>query len=73
MSNPKIIGNAVANLYNIYPFPPETLLNEIPPGYNWRWHWTSAYNFCTGEKPSNYNIRICYEFKILIKFYVRQS
>ena len=58
MSNPKIIGNAVANLYNIYPFPPEPLLDKIPPGYNWRWHWTSAYSFCTGEKPSSCNIRI---------------
>ena len=58
MSNPQTISNAVANLYNTYPFPPEPLLDEPPPGYNWRWHWTSAYNFCTGEKPTHQDIRI---------------
>nr|MDJ0796862.1 class I SAM-dependent methyltransferase [Calothrix sp. MO_167.B12] len=58
MSDSQTISTAVANLYNTYPFPPEPLLDEPPPGYNWRWHWTSAYNFCTGEKPTRQDIRI---------------
>jgi 2-polyprenyl-3-methyl-5-hydroxy-6-metoxy-1,4-benzoquinol methylase len=49
---------AVRSLYNTYPFPPEPLLNEPPPGYNWRWHWVAAYNFCTGYKPQRQDIRI---------------
>ena len=49
---------AVAQLYNTYPFPPEPLLTEPPPGYNWRWNWLAAYSFCTGQKPSRQNIRI---------------
>jgi len=49
---------AVQRLYNTYPFPPEPLLDEPPPGYNWRWHWQAAYNFCTGSKPPRENIRI---------------
>ncbi len=58
MSDSQTISTAVANLYNTYPFPPEPLLDEAPPGYNWRWHWTSAYNFCTGQKPQRQDIRI---------------
>ena len=58
MSDPQTINTAVANLYNTYPFPPEPLLDEPPPGYNWRWHWPSAYNFCTGVKPNRQDIRI---------------
>ncbi len=58
MSDSQTISNAVAKLYNTYPFPPEPLLDEPPPGYNWRWKWSSAYNFCTGQKPSRENIRI---------------
>ena len=49
---------AVQRLYDTYPFPPEPLLNEPPPGYNWRWNWVAAYNFCTGRKPVKKNIRI---------------
>ena len=49
---------AVQGLYNTYPFPPEPLLDEPPPGYNWRWNWNAAYSFCTGRKPSQQNIRI---------------
>jgi SAM-dependent methyltransferase len=49
---------AVAKLYNTYPFPPEPLLDEPPPGYNWRWNWLTAYNFCTGQKPARQNVRI---------------
>ena len=49
---------AVQSLYNTYPFPPEPLLNEPPPGYNWRWQWTAVHNFCTGRKPSRQTIRI---------------
>ncbi|KST66021.1 class I SAM-dependent methyltransferase [Mastigocoleus testarum] len=58
MSDSQSISNAVAKLYNTYPFPPEPLLDEPPPGYNWRWKWSSAYNFCTGQKPDRENIRI---------------
>ncbi len=58
MSDPQAISTAVANLYNTYPFPPEPLLDEPPPGYNWRWNWLAAYNFCTGRKPARRKIRI---------------
>jgi SAM-dependent methyltransferase len=49
---------AVQKLYDTYPFPPEPLLDEPPPGYNWRWNWLAAYNFCTGQKPQKQDIRI---------------
>ncbi|MBD2653283.1 class I SAM-dependent methyltransferase [Synechocystis sp. FACHB-383] len=49
---------AVQALYNTYPFPPEPLLQEPPPGYNWRWQWTAVHNFCLGRRPSNQKIRI---------------
>ena len=49
---------AVQRLYDTYPFPPEPLLDEPPPGYNWRWNWLAAYNFCTGQKPRRQDIRI---------------
>ncbi|GBO53852.1 3-demethylubiquinone-9 3-methyltransferase [Pseudanabaena sp. lw0831] len=57
MSDPKVSA-AVASLYNTYPFPPEPILDEPPPGYNWRWNWQAAYSFCTGQKPATDNIRI---------------
>ncbi|WP_103669585.1 bifunctional 2-polyprenyl-6-hydroxyphenol methylase/3-demethylubiquinol 3-O-methyltransferase UbiG [Pseudanabaena sp. BC1403] len=57
MSDPKVSA-AVASLYNTYPFPPEPILDEPPPGYNWRWNWQAAYSFCTGQKPAKDNIRI---------------
>jgi SAM-dependent methyltransferase len=49
---------AVQRLYNTYPFPPDPLLDEPPPGYNWRWNWNAAYSFCTGQKPARQDIRI---------------
>lgn len=49
MSDSQAISAAVAKLYNTYPFPPEPLLDEPPPGYNWRWNWLTAYSFCTGQ------------------------
>ena len=52
------VSSAVAKLYDTYPFPPEPMLDEAPPGYNWRWHWPSAYSFCTGRKPSTSKVRI---------------
>ena len=58
MSDPGTVSAAVAKLYDTYPFPPEPLLDEPPPGYNWRWNWLSAYQFCTGRKPSQTAIRI---------------
>ncbi|MEC4892179.1 MAG: class I SAM-dependent methyltransferase [Oscillatoria sp. PMC 1051.18] len=52
------ISTAVQRLYDTYPFPPEPLLDEPPPGYNWRWNWVAAYNFCLGQKPPTPKIRI---------------
>ena len=52
------ISQAVRQLYDTYPFPPEPLLDEPPPGYNWRWNWQTAYSFCTGMKPSRQDVRI---------------
>ncbi|MBW4490128.1 MAG: class I SAM-dependent methyltransferase [Trichocoleus desertorum ATA4-8-CV12] len=58
MSDSQTVSAAVAKLYDTYPFPPEPLLDEPPPGYNWRWNWLAAYNFCTGQKPQKQNVRI---------------
>ena len=58
MSDSQAVNNAVAELYNIYPFPPDPLTDDSPPGYNWRWNWITAYNFCTGQKPARQDIRI---------------
>jgi SAM-dependent methyltransferase len=58
MSDPQAISAAVAKLYDTYPFPPEPILDEPPPGYNWRWNWNTAYSFCTGQKPDRQDIRI---------------
>lgn len=58
MSDSQTVSTAVAKLYDTYPFPPEPLLDEPPPGYNWRWNWLAAYNFCTGQKPQKQDIRI---------------
>ncbi|MEO1210384.1 MAG: class I SAM-dependent methyltransferase [Cyanobacteria bacterium J06638_20] len=58
MSDSQSISTAVAKLYNTYPFPPEPLLDEPPPGYNWRWNWLTAYSFCTGRKPPRQDVRI---------------
>jgi SAM-dependent methyltransferase len=52
------VSAAVAKLYDTYPFPPEPILDEPPPGYNWRWNWLAAYSFCTGRKPQKQDIRI---------------
>ncbi|MTJ11436.1 class I SAM-dependent methyltransferase [Anabaena sp. UHCC 0187] len=52
------VSAAVAKLYDTYPFPPEPILDEPPPGYNWRWNWLAAYNFCTARKPQKQDIRI---------------
>ncbi len=58
MPDSQAISTAVARLYNTYPFPPEPLLDQPPPGYNWRWHWLAAHQFCTGQKPARQDIRI---------------
>jgi SAM-dependent methyltransferase len=58
MSDTQKVSDAVARLYDTYPFPPEPILDEPPPGYNWRWDWLAAYNFCTGMKPQKQDIRI---------------
>lgn len=58
MSDFQTVSTAVARLYDTYPFPPEPMLDEPPPGYNWRWNWTAAYSFCTGRKPERQDVRI---------------
>lgn len=58
MSDSQAISSAVARLYDTYPFPPEPLLDEPPPGYNWRWHWLAAHQFCLGRKPDRQDIQI---------------
>ncbi|MEB3181507.1 MAG: class I SAM-dependent methyltransferase [Nostocaceae cyanobacterium] len=58
MSDSQTVSAAVAKLYDTYPFPPEPILDEPPPGYNWRWKWEAAYNFCTAMKPQRQDIRI---------------
>ena len=58
MSDSQAINQAVASLYNTYPFPPDPLSDLEPPGYNWRWSWTAAYSFCTGVAPKTQAIRI---------------
>ncbi len=58
MADPKVT-QAVAQLYDTYPFPPEPILDVPPPGYNWRWHWGAAYSFCSGGVlPSHQRPRI---------------
>ncbi len=57
-SDAQTVSAAVAKLYDTYPFPPEPLLDEPPPGYNWRWNWVSAYSHCTGQAPDRPDIRI---------------
>lgn len=57
-ATPNQISQAVQSLYDTYPFPPEPLLDEPPPGFNWRWQWDAAYNFCTGQMPARRDIRI---------------
>jgi 2-polyprenyl-3-methyl-5-hydroxy-6-metoxy-1,4-benzoquinol methylase len=63
MKNPQAnsvqaISDAVARLYNTYPFPPEPLLDEPPPGYNWRWFWPTVHSFCTGARPPHSAVRV---------------
>jgi SAM-dependent methyltransferase len=58
MSDSQTVSAAVAKLYNTYPFPPDPLLDEPPPGYNWRWNWLAAHGFCTGQKPQKQDIHI---------------
>ncbi len=42
------VTRSVAALYDAFPFPPDPIIDEAPPGYNWRWSWIGAYAFCTG-------------------------
>lgn len=52
------VSEAVERLYDAYPFPPETVLDEPPLGYNWRWHYSTAYAFCKGVAPRGASPRI---------------
>lgn len=58
MNSDRDISAAVGRLYDTFPFPPDPLSDEAPPGYNWRWSWPMAYSFCTGERPQKLDIRI---------------
>jgi SAM-dependent methyltransferase len=58
MEPAQAIATAVQRLYDTYPFPPDPLLDDPPPGYNWRWNWPAAYSFCTGQKPTKQAVRI---------------
>jgi SAM-dependent methyltransferase len=59
MTDTQAVTTAVANLYDTFPFPPDPVLDEAPPGYNWRWSWEAAYGFCTGGlAPGNKKPRI---------------
>ncbi|MBP0019430.1 MAG: class I SAM-dependent methyltransferase [Cyanobacteria bacterium SBLK] len=58
MPDDRTVSNAVEKLYDTYPFPPDAMSDEPPPGFNWRWSWTAAYSFCTGRKPTRQDIRI---------------
>lgn len=53
-----MVSAQVETFYNTYPFPPEPLLDEPPPGYNWRWYWPAVHNFCTGYAPKTQAVRI---------------
>lgn len=46
------VSASVESLYDRFPYPPETILDEPPLGYNWRWHYPTAYAFCTGRTPA---------------------
>jgi SAM-dependent methyltransferase len=46
------VSASVESLYDRFPYPPETILDEAPIGYNWRWHYPTAYAFCTGHTPA---------------------
>eukprot|EP00871_Galdieria_phlegrea_P003116 jgi/Galph1/3805/GphlegSOOS_G2474.1 len=46
-----VVSIRVSDLYNHYPFPPDPILDEPPLGYNWRWHYPTAYAFCAKRKP----------------------
>ena len=58
MPDSPTVSTAVAKLYDTYPFPPDPLSDNPPPGYNWRWNWNTAYSFCTGQKPARQDVRI---------------
>ncbi|APB34516.1 SAM-dependent methyltransferase [Gloeomargarita lithophora Alchichica-D10] len=51
MTDTNAITQAVQNLYNVYPFPPEPLTDGAPPGYNWRWCVPAAHHFALGWVP----------------------
>ncbi len=52
------VSQAVQKLYDTYPFPPDPLLDEVPPGYNWRWQWQASHSFCLGQMAAKSDVRI---------------
>lgn len=57
-SRTQAVSDAVARLYDTYPFPPEPFLDQAPPGYNWRWYWPTVHSFCTGAVPDHGVVRV---------------
>ncbi|AFY72376.1 methyltransferase family protein [Synechococcus sp. PCC 7502] len=58
MPDRQAVTNIVSHLYDTFPFPPDPLLDEAPPGYNWRWSWQGAFGFCTNGLAATKKPRI---------------
>ena len=41
----------VSAFYDQFPFPPDSLKDEPPLGFNWRWSFENVSSFCTGALP----------------------
>lgn len=52
------ITQAVTQLYNRFPYPPEPIINMAPLGWNWRWDWELVHTFIYGYRPKNLAIQI---------------
>lgn len=38
----------VSDFYDRFPYPPDPLTDEPPPGFNWRWSLENVYSACSG-------------------------
>ena len=45
----------ISSFYDRFPYPPDPLLDEPPPGFNWRWSLDNVFSFCTGALPCKMN------------------
>ncbi|WP_320666957.1 class I SAM-dependent methyltransferase [Prochlorococcus sp. MIT 1307] len=48
-------SSLVSAFYDRHPYPDETLKDEPPQGFNWRWSFNDVYSFCTGALPFKYS------------------